>query len=129
MSSTYLPRLQLVLILMLASLGGLTLSACASRTPEPESRGNQQVRFLSQLPAAQCEMLDTIEVLEGNNCNAAGINQGGQENLLRYNVTQKARKRGANIVIADPVVVQSWAGCPNSGLSMRAKLYRCSYTH
>jgi hypothetical protein len=106
------------------------LGACATRSPEPESASQQQVRFLSQLPSsAQCQLLDTIEVLEGNNCNAAGINQGGQENLLRYNVTQKARKRGANIVIADPVVAQSWAGCPNSGLSMQAKLYRCSYAN
>lgn len=107
-----------------------TLTACASRSPAPELPPNVQVRFLSQLPpGAQCQRLDTIEVLEGNNCNAAGINQGGQETLLRYNVTQKARKRGANIVIADPVVSQSWAGCPNSGLSMRAELYRCDYAN
>lgn len=105
--------------------------ACATLEPEPEAQGAApHVRFLSRLPStAQCQLLDTIEVLEGNNCNVAGINQGGQENLLRYNVTQKARKRGANIVIADPVVVQSWAGCPNSGLSMQARLYRCSYAN
>lgn len=104
--------------------------ACATRAPEPEGQSHASVRFLSQLPAmAQCQLLDTIEVLEGNNCDAAGINQGGQAHLLRYNVTQKARKRGANIVIADPVATQSWAGCPHSGLSMQAKLYRCSYAN
>lgn len=108
----------------------LSSVACASRSPEPERPATAHVRFLSQLPvSAQCQLLDTIEVLEGNNCNAAGINQAGQEHLLRYNVTQKARKRGANIVIAGPAIVQSWAGCPNSGLSMQAKLYQCDYAN
>lgn len=105
-----------------------SFTGCSARAPEPEAQ--TQVRFLNRLPpTAQCQLLDTIEVLEGNNCNAAGINQGGQENLLRYNVTQKARRRGANIVIADSVVAPSWAGCPNPGLSMQAKLYQCHYAN
>lgn len=108
---------------------GFGLSGCASlqkSPPEPVA----QARFVSQLPAgAQCAFLETIEVLDGNNCMAAGINQQGQESILRYNVLQKARKRGANTVIPGEIVSQQAQGCPNSGLSMRAQLYRCDYAN
>lgn len=110
-------------------LGWVLTSACTYRAPDPDISGVNP-RFVHQLPeGARCVLLDEIEVLEGNNCMAAGLNQAGQASILRYNVLQKARKQGANTVIPGEMLSHQWAGCADPGLSMRAKLYRCDYAN
>lgn len=102
-------------------------NACAYQRPASDP-GVVNPRFVSQLPeGAQCTLLEEIEVLEGNNCMAAGLNQAGQTSILRYNVLQKARKRGANTVVPGEVIASQWAGCPDPGLSMQARLYQCDF--
>ncbi len=91
-------------------------------------RSNKVVQVASVLPSGvSCRLIDTIETLDGAECANLGRNRVGQEQILRYNLTQKARKRGANLMIPEAPFSQSWEGCPGFGLSMRAQIYDCDF--
>lgn len=110
---------------VLASL--LLLSACPARQARRLTL-DQPVRVLERLPQGlQCEPVNKITLRDGTGCGYLGRTQQGSEASLMYNLQQKARQQGANLVIPGPITPDSWEGCPANGLLVEAELFYCDF--